>query len=401
MHDHMALVFALTLIFSYGLFSKLSDRSMVTGPMVFLATGLLVSPLGLGLFELHPNSELLKLAAELTLVIILFVDASILDIKALKSARPRIAQRLLIVGLPLTMFLGAITAYVLFPELNIWMILLIAFILSPTDAALGQAVIKNERVPITIRQAISTESGLNDGIALPPILYCIAALSVTTSTHEGDWLTFMFLQLSLGPVVGAIVGYVGGRLVDYAAERDWMHETFQRLSCISLAVISFAGAESVEGNGFIAAFFAGLFLGAKNHAVRERIQDFGEAEGMQLSLLIFLLLGMIMVPRVLPFLTWIDLLYAVLSLTFVRMVPVAISMIGAGLHRNTILFTGWFGPRGIASVLYVMIVVTSLGFAGYERMLGVITLTIVLSIFAHGMSAVPLTNIYARLMEKN
>ena len=362
--------------------------------MVFVATGLIVGPIGLSLFELHPNSEMLKLAAELTLVIILFVDASMLDLSALRSARPRTAQRLLSIGLPLTMLLGGALAYLLFPELNIWMLLLLAFILSPTDAALGQAVIKNERVPIQIRQAVSAESGLNDGIALPPILYCIAALSTTASQHEGGWLMFMFLQLTLGPVVGAMVGYVGGKLVDLAAERDWMHETFQRLSCLSLAIIAFAAAEAVEGNGFIAAFFAGLFLGAKDHAVRERIQEFGEAEGMQLSLLIFLLLGLVLVPLVSPYWTWIDLLYAILSLTIIRMVPVALSMIGAGLDRNTILFVGWFGPRGIASLLYLMIVVTSLGFSGYEKMLGIITLTILLSVFCHGMSAVPLTNLF-------
>jgi NhaP-type Na+/H+ or K+/H+ antiporter len=298
------------------------------------------------------------------------------------------------------MLLGGVIAYLLYPGLSIWMILLVALILSPTDAALGQAVVKNEQVPTSLRQAISTESGLNDGIALPPILYCIAAMSITASAHEGGWLMFMFLQLTLGPIVGAMIGFAGGRLVDVAAERNRMHETFQRLSCLSLAVIAFAAAESVEGNGFIAAFFAGLFLGAKDHAVRERIQEFGEAEGMQLSLIIFLLLGMVMVPLALPFWGWTDLIYAILSLTVIRMLPVAIAMVGSGLDRNTILFVGWFGPRGIASVLYVIIVLTSLGFAGYEKMLSIMVLTILLSVFLHGMSAVPLTHRYVGGLSK-
>jgi NhaP-type Na+/H+ or K+/H+ antiporter len=348
------------------------------------------------LFELHLNEEIVKLAAELTLIIILFVDASMIDLEALKQDRPRIASRLLSIGLPLTMLAGAATAYLLFPDLSIWMILLVALILSPTDAALGQAVIKNEQVPIPLRRAVSVESGLNDGIALPPILFCIAALSTAESHQDGGWLWFMFKQLTLGPLFGAAFGFAGGRIVEWASKRNFMEHTFQRLACVPIAILTFAGAEAVGGNGFIAAFFAGLFLGVNTHDVRERIQEYGEAQGMQLSLLLFFLFGVVLIPAVLPYIGWIEFFYAVLSLTVIRMIPVALSLIGSKLDFPTMLYVGWFGPRGIASLLYVLIVVTSLGFENYEKMVAIISLTILMSIFAHGISALPLTQRYTR-----
>ncbi|MBV1905450.1 MAG: cation:proton antiporter [Pseudomonadales bacterium] len=396
MHNHIVLIFAASLVFTYGLFSKLSERSIITGPMVFVLVGLLVSPLGLSLFEIHPNANIVKLAAELTLIIILFVDASMIDLDALKQDRPQIATRLLGVGLPLTMIAGTLVAYLLFPQLSIWMILLIALILSPTDAALGQAVIKNVQVPAPLRRAISVESGLNDGIALPPILFCIAALSTAESHQDGGWLWFMFKQLTLGPLVGALFGFVGGRLVDVAAKKGWMEGTFQRLACIPIAILTFAGAEAVGGNGFIAAFFAGLFLGIKNHDVRERVQEYGEAQGMQLSLLLFFMFGVVLLPAIAPYVGMVECLYAILSLTVIRMLPVALSLTGAKIDVPTILYAGWFGPRGIASLLYLLIVVTTLGFEGYEQMVAVISLTILLSVFAHGISAVPFTNRFTR-----
>ncbi len=394
MHDHQLLIFMALLIFLFGLVSKASERWYVTGPMVFVIVGVLVGPLGFELFAMHATSDSVKLIAEVTLMLILFTDATMINPEALR-ARPRISLRLLGIGLPLTMLLGFGLGAALFDSLTWWVIAIVALILSPTDAALGQAVIKSPIVPERIRQSISVESGLNDGIALPPILACMAALGAGGSEHEGAWGMFMLKQLGLGAIVGGLVGWIGGQLMDRVSHRGWMESTFQRLSALALALLCFALAESVEGNGFIAAFCGGLALGTKTPEIRKRIQEYGEAEGTLLSLGVFLVFGLVMIPLAMEYWHWREVVYALASLTVVRMLPVAVALLGAKLDWPTIAFVGWFGPRGIASVLYLLIVVTTLGISGYEHALSIIVLTVLLSVIAHGVSAVPLCKLYA------
>jgi NhaP-type Na+/H+ or K+/H+ antiporter len=402
MHDYPIIIFAALLAYVFGLFSKLAERSPITGPMVFVGVGILAGPLGFDWVKVSINAELVRVMAEITLVLILFVDASLIDLPALIQARG-IPLRLLLIGLPLTMLLGILLAWALLPGLSIWLLALLALILSPTDAALGQAVVKSEVVPERIRQAINVESGLNDGIALPPILLCIAVLAGDPARQLGSgfWSDFLFSQLLYGPLMGAAVGWVGGFLVDRASRAGWMNDTFQRLISASLAMLAYAAAEMIHGNGFIAAYFGGLLLGVRSHAVRERVQEFGEAEGQQLALYIFLLFGLVLVPAALPHWDSRAWIYAVLSLTVIRMLPVALSLIGSGLDRPAVGFIGWFGPRGIASILYLLIVVGKLGTQKLEYLLAVIVLTVMLSVLAHGVTAVPLAGAYGRYLSKN
>jgi sodium/hydrogen antiporter len=401
--DHPAIILILgaLLIFSYGLVSRLAERSPITAPMVFVAIGILASPLGIGILSVKVDAALVQIIASVTLVLILFVDASTISVPSLIRER-RLPMRLLLIGLPLTMLFGSIAGFLIFQDMEVWVVLLMALILSPTDAALGQAVVTNPAVPERIRRAINVESGLNDGMALPPILVCIAALSEAgigdTGTHY--WINFTLKQLILGPVAGIIVGWLGGLIVDKASRAGWMNETYQRLSSASLAVIAYASAEAMHGNGFMAAFFSGLALGTCTPSVRERIHEFAEAEGQQLALFIFLMLGLIMVPLIIQYWDIRAWLYAILSLTVIRMIPVALSLIGSKLDRGTVSFIGWFGPRGIASILYLLIVVGRIGKSGYEYMLSVIVLTVLLSVFLHGISAVPLAHIYGRYTSK-
>jgi len=397
MNDHPAIIFAAAMIFIYGLFSKVSDRSPVTAPMVFVSMGILVGPLGFNFFHMKAEGDLVHILTEVTLVLILFVDASTIKFKQLIDDRS-IPIRMLFIGLPLTMLLGTATAYLIFPDLNIWLLVLMALILSPTDAALGQAVVKSRKVPERVRRWISVESGLNDGIALPPIFACIAILSINTNAAETHWILFLLQQILFGAVIGGLVGWAGGSLVNHFSNKDWMNSTFQRLVSGSLAILCFAIAEMVHGNGFIAAFAGGLMLGlsTKTDEIRERIQEFGEAEGQQLILFVFLIFSMIMVPKAVTYWDLKAWIYALLSLTLIRMLPVAISLIGKKLDVSTLLFVGWFGPRGIASVLYLLLVVNMLGIEGYEQVLSVIVLTVLLSVFLHGLSAVPLSRLYGK-----
>lgn len=394
--EHPALILGLLLIFLFGLVSRLSERSVVTAPMVFVSVGIILGPLALNVFEVGFKAPEVKLLAEITLVLILFVDASMIDLPYLLRGHERkIPLRLLGLGLPMTAALGFLLAWILFDELNVWQLALLALILSPTDAALGQAVLSIKQVPGALRQAINMESGINDGLVLPGVLIAIAALTEGHASSGADfWLGFTTRQLLLGPLVGAAVGWLGGLLVDQASERDWMTPMFQRLVSVSLAMLSYFFALTVDGNGFIAAYCAGLLLGTKTPIVRERIQEFGEAEGQQLELFVFLIFGLLMVTESAPFWDFKALLYALLSLTVIRMLPVLLCLWGSCLKLSEMVFIGWFGPRGIASVLYLILMIVALGVPGNERVLSVIVLTVLLSVFLHGLTALPLASRY-------
>jgi NhaP-type Na+/H+ or K+/H+ antiporter len=401
MTEYPIFVFTALLILVYGLFSKALEKSVVSAPMIFVALGVAASFFSVEALKEGINAPLLKILAELTLVLVLFLDASTINRSALKKQRS-LPLRLLLIGLPLTMLLGFFIAIPLFPGSNLWMLAIMALILSPTDAALGLAVVTSKMVPEKIRQTINVESGLNDGIALPPILICIAALA----THKADegsgssyWLMFTVKQFVYGPAIGGLVGYIGGMLVEKASQKGWMNHTFQSLSAISIAILAFALAEMVHGNGFIAAYFAGLLLGTRTREIRDRIHEFGEAESQALVLFIFLLFGMILIPGTYMYWDIQAWIYAILSLTVIRMLPVAISLAGTKLPWSSVVFIGWFGPRGIASVLYLLLVIIELGKNGYERMISVIALTVMLSIFLHGITAVPFSKMLGKLVK--
>jgi len=398
MHDHQLLIFFALLIFTFGLFSRIAERKSVTGPMFFMTVGILVSPLAFNLIHVNIDMDPVKLIAELALMLVLFIDATMIDRNVIRGASSKIPGRLLLIGLPLTMLLGTGLGVLMFDSIDLWAIVLMALILSPTDAALGQAVVKSEDVPTRIRQSISVESGLNDGIALPPIFVCMALLGAQAGEHEGAWLSFVIKQITLGPIVGLAVGWIGGRLIQSMSERGWMDQTFQRLSAVPLAILAFAFAESVEGNGFIAAFAAGtgLTLSGTSAHLKHQIQEFGETEVTQLILVVFLIFGLAVVPVAVEYWGTRELIYGLASLTVLRMVPVAISLLGAKLDWQTIAFIGWFGPRGIASVLYLLMAIAAIGVAGHEQIMSVIVLTVAISVYAHGISATPLSRLYGK-----
>jgi NhaP-type Na+/H+ or K+/H+ antiporter len=395
MSEYPILVFMALLILCYGLFSKRAERSVVTAPMVFVLIGILVSFFDFKLFEAGPKAGFVRPLAEFTLLLVLFVDASTINLRRL-NADKFLPIRMLGIGLPITMVFGSLAAIWLFPEEPVVVMILLALMLSPTDAALGQAVVTSAHVPLRIRQTINVESGLNDGIALPPILICIAFLSDSNgqTIDTRYWGMFTLKQFVLGPAAGAAVGWLGGWLVDKSSKKGWMNHTFQMLASLAIAILAYSVAEYFHGNGFIAAYFAGMLLGTHTESIRERIREFGEAESQVMILFIFLLFGMILIPFSYPFWDWRALVYAVLSLSLIRMLPVYLSLMGSGLETRAVWFMGWFGPRGIASVLYLILAIIALGTDGYDRLISVVSLTVLLSVFAHGISAVPYSGIF-------
>ncbi len=392
--DVLMIVSAGVLLFA--LFSKLGSTGSVTGPMVFTAFGLVVGAAGFGLIDVALDDIGLEFLAGSTLALALFTDAARIDVRRL-DAEHDLPLRLLCIGMPLTMILGALVAWALFPGLGFWPALVLGVILAPTDAALGQAVVTNQDVPPRIRQALNVESGLNDGLAFPVLLIVLSvAVEAQAGRGAAEWGLFTLSQVGLGPLAGIAVGLVGARAVEYCAGRGWMDHAFLQISVLSLAAIAYTGAEAIGGNGFIAAFAAGMVVGTRSRRLLEAVEDFGEAEGQLLNLIVFLLFGAVLLPTVLADIGWRHLVYGILSLTIIRMAPVALSLAGARLAPSTVAFIGWFGPRGLASILYLLLILDSESLAGMSDIAAATLVTVALSVLLHGATASPLARAYAR-----
>ncbi|MEM8723227.1 MAG: cation:proton antiporter [Cyanobacteria bacterium P01_G01_bin.39] len=316
-------------VLGFGLISRRLERSIVTPPMAYVICGLLISSSFLGLIqEVKITNEAIQVLAEVTLAVLLFTDASRIQLKLL-CQEYNLPLRLLGIGLPITIILGTILALLLFPnELNIWSAAALATILSPTDAALGQAVVNSAEIPAFIRQGINIESGLNDGICLPILLLFISlAVEGEQSSNATYWLTFTSQQIFFGALIGIAVGYVGSKLIAQSLKRNWMTQSFEDLSVLGLSILAYTCAEIIGGNGFIAAFGAGLTLGfISTESVLSSLREFGEAEGQLLTLISFLLYGAVMVIPSVNDATWQMWVYGIASLTITRIIGVAISL---------------------------------------------------------------------------
>ena len=373
------------LVFGFGLLSRRFARGVLTGPLAFVVFGLLLSPAfcawaGLGqLFgELEGAEETIHLLGEITLTIVLFTDAAQIRLATLRRGA-RIPIRLLLIGMPLTILLGAGLAFPLFGELGVFELLLLATMLAPTDAALGQAVVTSDRVPVRIRQGLSVESGLNDGIAVPFVIVFGSFASLGggnpgESVSLAECAGVAVQALTLGPLAGVVVGGAGAWLMTHAIRRGWMEHAYQEL--------------------------AGIVVGNSTKEVGRGLYDFAEAEAQLLMLVTFFMVGLVLAFEPLTQAgpeAWI---YAVLSLTVVRMLPVALSLVGLGLRPVTLAFVGWFGPRGLASVLFAVLVIEDLPVPHADDIVQVVLLTVLLSVVAHGMTAAPFSNRYARALER-
>lgn len=399
--ESVAFIVVAAIILGFGLISGRVQNSILTAPIVFAGLGLAVGGDGLGWVDLHVDDSVIHTLAELTLVLVLFTDATRINLKLLRREHD-LPVRLLLIGMPLTILFGTAIAAGLFPQLTLWEAALIAAVLAPTDAALGQAVVSSPRVPVRIRQALNVESGLNDGIALPLVLLFMSACASAVPGEGGSeyWLKFAARQITLGPLVGIAVGWAGAKLVTLGTRSGWMSHTFQHLSSLGLALLAFAGAEVIGGNGFIAAFCAGLTLGnTATQGICDCLYEFAEAEGQLLTLLVFLVFGAVMLPMAGGHLSWPAAAYGALSLTVIRLLPVALSLVGAGLRTETVLFLGWFGPRGIASILFGLLVVEGSILPHREEIFIVVLVTVAMSIVAHGVTASPGASWYSRRTE--
>ncbi len=379
-----------------AIFSGLIGKLPISFQMIFVVAGMFVGWLVTGYVDVTqpPYSTIIFLIAEIALVLVLFSDASRVGLKALEN---KLSTRLLIIGLPITIILGVIIATILFPGIPWWVAGIIGAALAPTDAALGQIVVQNKKVPEKIRSTIEIESGLNDGGSVPFLLVFIAiGLAAEAFKPSGYFIQVAFQQIGFGILVGLVVGLLGGWLVLKARENKWITPEFQRIAFLAMAILTFLVADALGGSGFIAAFIGGLALGYLVKDAGKILIDFSEAEGQLLNLAVFFLLGIVVLPLLFN-ITWQILLYSILSLTVIRMLPVAISLIGTKLGRDSVLFIGWFGPRGLASIVLALLALDELKvFPGDTTFITVVFVTVLLSVFAHGLTASPLSNLYSK-----
>src|SRR5215472_16938742 len=341
------------LIFAWGILSARLERFDMTAPIVFTVAGLLLTHGPLAPLGVEPSEELVKVLAEATLALVLFTDASRVGLRHLRADLGP-CLRLLVIGLPLTIGLGTLLALALPGGMTIWTALLVGAALAPTDAALGAGMMVNPAVPARIRRLINVESGLNDGIATPFVL--IALAGAQPSGHVGSiGPGEAAAELALGVVIGVAVGGVGGYVVKVASDRGWVAGGFAGSAVLALAVCAYACAIALHGNGFIAAFTGGLAFRAAGGPRGERLVPFVEETSALVSLLVWLAFGAVVVVPAFKSLTWLGVAYAVLSLTLIRMVPVAIALAGSRIGRTAVAFIGWFGPRGLASVVFALL----------------------------------------------
>jgi len=386
-------------VFAFGIVSRRLEGTVLTAPIVFVLAGAVLGPAGLGLVEMGLDDHTVLLLGEIALALVLFTDAARTDLSTLRQNKA-LPLRLLGIGMPLTIALGTIIAALLLTDLTVWEAAIVGTVLAPTDAALGQAVVNNPRVPVQVRQALNVEAGLNDGLSVPFLaLFLILAEADEEHLPAIAWARFALEQVGLGVLVGVGIGLAGGWLVAWASRKGWMAGTFQRLALLALALIAYALADQIGGNGFIAAFVGGLAVGPTAKSVGEQLFRFTEAEGQLLSLSVFFVFGALAIGLIQP-LSWEVALYAFLSLTAIRVLPVALSLLRTRLARVSVLFAGWFGPRGLASIVLGLIVVAEAPqLAGRNEIEMVVASTVLLSVLLHGLTATPLSAAYARRVE--
>jgi NhaP-type Na+/H+ or K+/H+ antiporter len=393
-------IVALTLLGVAAISARLSGTP-VTPAMAFVAVGLLVGPEALDGIDLESSSGTVRTLAEATLALVLFCDASRIDLGGLRR-NAGVPLRLLGIGLPLTIALGAVAAAVIFDQLSVEEAAILAIVLAPTDAALGQAVVTEPRIPGRIRQGLNVESGLNDGICVPLLFAAVAVADVESKISEGRGpATLLLEEIGYGIVGGVVGGLAVAAIVTYAGRRGRIAGQWQQVIPGAGAALAYGTASALGGSGFIAAFVAGMTFRLALKRDPKDLNEFSEQVGDVLNGVTFLFFGAILLGPALGELSWELALYAVLSLTVVRMLPVAIAMVGSRARAPTLGFLGWFGPRGLASIVFAVIVIEESNLPHEHLIVLAIYVTVGLSVFAHGVSAAPLANRYASWYEQH
>ncbi|TKJ74821.1 sodium:proton antiporter [Pseudomonas sp. CFBP13508] len=386
MYQNLALLAAFLL--TYSIFAGRFESRLLNGPLMFMLAGLILGPAFLGILQPRIGSHGLRILAELTLAIVLFSDAANADLKVLK-AHEGLPLRLLLIGLPLTMLSGWLLGIWLFPQAPLIELALLAILLAPTDAALGKAVVSNPKVAAPVREGLNVESGLNDGICVPVLLMFLALLiEEHTQSPLSLAIELFFEELGIGALIGGTLTFMAWLMQRYSGKHHWQTPMWSQLTLPGLAVLCFATAQTLGGSGFIAAFVGGLLasylFAEQKHDLLKASEEFASL----LSIITWVVFGALVIPSVWSSFTVDVWLYALLSLTVIRIVPVLVSLAGTGFDFETRLFIGWFGPRGLASIVFAIMILDYPLQTG-RTLVAVAACTVLLSVLLHGLSANP------------
>jgi sodium/hydrogen antiporter len=392
--DDWALPAIAVMLIAYGAVSGRLRSTPISQAMVFVTLGLLAGNQLVGLVDADMVTGFVRHLAEATLTLVLFCDAVRVNRGRLRheSALP---TRLLGLGLPLTIVAGTLAALVLLPQLNLWTAAALATMLAPTDAALGLPVVTNPRLPSRIRQGLNVESGLNDGVCVPLLLIFLTIAQAEEGIGHLDPVRVITEEIGLGAAGGVAAGALGAWVLRTLGGRGWMEATWRQINAVATPLLAYTLAAALGGSGFLAAFVAGIVFKilAADHA--REATFLAEQTGELLNAVTFLLFGAVLLGPALGELDWPIALYAVASLTVVRILPVALALAGTGMRRVTVGFLGWFGPRGLASIVFVLILLQETDLPERPLMLTVVTWTVALSVYAHGLTAGPGATGYA------
>src|SRR3954447_625812 len=389
-----ALATIAVLLIAYAAFSRRLQLMSVSGAMFFTTAGLVAAP-GRGVLDLRLESEQVKLLAEITLTLVLFADASRISLRALRREFA-VPLRLLGIGLPLTILAGALVGVTVVPGVTFSEALVLAIVLACTDAALGQAVVSDERIPSRIRQGLNVESGLNDGLCVPLFFIAIAIAETDSGEASGHSAAkLVFEQIGYGLVGGVAAGVLGALALTFAVRQRLIEPHWMQILSVASALLAAGVASALGGSIFIAAFTGGFLFGTLRRDTRDDVTYLVDEGGELFNAVTFIVFGAVVLGPALDEVTWQLVLYAVLSLTVVRMLPVAIALLGTGARRPTLAFLGWFGPRGLASIVFAVILVEEGGLPHEGTLFTTIALTIGFSVLAHGLTAAPLSRRYA------
>jgi sodium/hydrogen antiporter len=393
-----ALATIVAIIAVWGIVSAPLDRRGITSAIVFTAAGFLVGARVFGLLDVPVESAAAERVTEVALVLLLFSDAARLDLRALRHELGW-PSRLLLIGLPLTMLAGTGAGVLVFPGMALASVFLLSTMLCSTDAALGQKVVTDASVPARVRQALDVESGLNDGLAVPFFLVALDVANAELTTGV-TWAVVKNAaeQIGWGLGAGLAAGLIGSLLFRAANRRGWIGGEWRQIIPLAIALLAYAIAITLGGSGFIAAFAGGMAFGALSGQRGSAITVFTEETGGLLAAITWIGFGALALTLAIPYITWRVVLYALLSLTLVRMLPVAIAMMRQGLRLPTLAFLGWFGPRGLASVVFALLVLER-GVPEEHTLLTAVVVTVALSVVLHGLTSVPLVAAYHRWYE--
>jgi NhaP-type Na+/H+ or K+/H+ antiporter len=394
MYQNLALLAAFLL--AYSIFAGRLESRLLNGPLMFMLAGLILGPAVLGVLQLRIGKDGLKILAELTLAIVLFSDAAKADLKVLR-AYEGLPLRLLLIGLPLTILSGWLAGIWLFPQVPLLELAILATLLAPTDAALGNAVVSNPKVPAPVREGLNVESGLNDGICVPVLLMFLALLvEEQTRSPLSLALELVTEELGIGALVGIALTLIAWLLQRYSAKHRWQTPLWSQLTLPGLAILCFATAQTLGGSGFIASFVGGLLAGYLFTEQKHHLLEGGEEIASLLSVITWVVFGALVIPWAWGSITLNMWIYAVLSLTAIRILPVLISLTGTRFDGETRLFIGWFGPRGLASIVFAVMIL-DYPLNASRTLIATAACTVLLSVLLHGLSANPWV---ARLADK-